>query len=223
MPSYDNFLDMDTGLLKNPAREKIVLTLKKNGNMSVDDLSREINITPMGVRQHLLVLERNGIVEYITKKHGVGRPGFLYKLTESADDIFPKAYHEFALNLLIYIENTDGKDRINEIFRIRYKRILAEKTRLLSGRDNLSGRVHALAEILQKDGCIVELEEHSGFFRLKQFNCTISKIACRFKEACNYDLQLFKKIIGEDVLREQCLSDGDQACVYVIPKKLEEN
>lgn len=210
---------MESTLISNPTREKIVLTLKKKGDMSVEALSREVNITPMGVRQHLLVLERNGIVEYITRKHGIGRPDFIYRLTESADDIFPKSYQEFALNLLMNIEENDGRQKVDELFRRRYERVLTEKKRLLSGKDSLSDRIYTLARILQEDGCIVEVEEDSGHFTLKQFNCPISKIAFRFKEACKYDLHLFKKLIGEGVVRQQCLSDGAKACVYLIPKK----
>ncbi|MCL4475122.1 MAG: transcriptional regulator [Nitrospirae bacterium] len=209
---------MDTGLIDNPTRKKILLALKKNGSMSVDDLSDEVKITPMGVRQHLLILERKGAVEYITRKHGVGRPGFLYRLTETADDLFPKSYQTFAMDILTELERLDGKGKIDEIFRRRKERIASEIRRLLSGKETVSERLHALSDLLQRDGFIVDLEENATSFKLKQFNCPISKVALRFKEACTHDLQLFREIIGEGVSREQCLSDGDQACVYVIPK-----
>lgn len=206
-------------LTENQTRKKILLVLKKKGSMSVDGLSKEVSITPMGVRQHLLILERNGIVKYVTKRHGVGRPGFLYKLTEKADDLFPKAYQEFSIDILTDIENHDGKDKIEGLFKRRRERIVAEMMKLLSGIDNLSDRLPAFAELLQNDGCIIELEENSNHFWLKQFNCPILKIALRFREACNHDLQLFREVIREDVVRQQCLSDGDQACVYAIAKK----
>lgn len=209
---------MNTGLIDNPTRKKILFSLKKNAHMSVTSLSKELSITPMGVRQHLLILERNGIVEYFARKKGVGRPGFFYRLTDSADALFPKAYEEFALNLLTDIEENDGKGRINEIFRRRHERTLSENTSLLSGKHSTTDRLAALAEVLQKDGYIVEIEENGRYFRLKQFNCIISKIAFRYKEACKYDLQLFKKLLGEDVTRQQCLSEGASACVYLIPK-----
>ena len=209
---------MDTGLIDNPTRKKILLALKKNGSMSVDDLSDEVKITPMGVRQHLLILERKGAVEYITRKHGVGRPGFLYRLTETADDLFPKSYQTFAMDILTELEHLDGRSKIDDIFRRRKERIASEIRRLLSGKETVSERLHALSDLLQRDGFIVDLEENATSFKLKQFNCPISKVALRFKEACTHDLQLFREIIGEGVSREQCLSDGDQACVYVIPK-----
>jgi len=218
MYNYVIFLRMDTAITDNPTREKILLTLKKKGSMSVDGLSREVNITPMGIRQHLLVLERKGIVEYVTRKHGVGRPGFLYRLTETADELFPKGYQDLALDILSDLERTDGKDKIDQLFKRRKERLAAELTPHLQGIDTLSGRVHSFSEMLQKNGYIVELEEHPTLFRLKQFHCPILKVARRFKEACDYDLQLYRELIGETVRREQCISDGGQSCEYVIPK-----
>jgi len=209
---------MDTGLTNSPTRKKILLALKKNGSLSVDELSDEVKITPMGVRQHLLILEQKGAVEYITRKHGVGRPGFLYRLTETADDLFPKSYQTFAIDILTELERLDGKGKIDEIFRRRKEKISDEMMRLLSGKETVSERLRALTDLFEQEGFISELEENDANFKLKQFNCPISKVALRFKEACKHDLQLFREIIGEGVSREQCLSDGDQACVYVIPK-----
>jgi len=209
---------MDTGLTDNPTREKILLTLKKKGSMSVDGLSKEVNITPMGIRQHLLVLERRGIVEYVTKKHGVGRPGFLYRLTETADELFPMGYQDLTLDILSDLERTEGKNKIDGIFSRRKERLAAELTPYLQGMNTLSARVYALSDVLQKNGYIVELEEHPTLFRLKQFHCPILKVARRFKEACDHDLQLYRELIGETVRREQCISDGDLSCEYVIPK-----
>jgi len=209
---------MDTSLTDNPTRKKILLALKRNGNMSVEDLSQDVNITPMGVRQHLLILEKSGAVEYITRKHGVGRPGFLYRLTETADDLFPKSYQSFVMDMLSDIEINDGTMRIDEIFRRRKQRAALEMKKQLSGVHNLSARLHSYTDLLCREGYIAELEENRKYFRLKQFNCPISRVALRFKEACAYELQLHKEVIGEDIVREQCLSDGDQACVYLIPK-----
>ena len=81
-------------------KDRIIMMLKKVGGLTADDLSKRIGITPMGVRQHLIALERKGIVNYDARKHGIGRPVFIYNLTEKADDIFPKIYGEFSLGLL---------------------------------------------------------------------------------------------------------------------------
>ena len=209
---------MKEDLLDNTTRKHIILALKKHGGLSVEDLSREVSITPMGVRQHLHILERNGIVDYITKRQGIGRPSFLYRLTEGADELFPKDYAEFSIDILKDIEEKEGKKKIEEIFSRRKERILAQKIKTFGAQRDLSSKVSSLLEMLQEDGGIVELEETDTHFMIKQFNCPISKIAANFREVCAYDLQLYQKLIGAAVTMEQNLAVGGQACVFAIPK-----
>ncbi|HAM53641.1 MAG TPA: ArsR family transcriptional regulator [Nitrospiraceae bacterium] len=203
--------------MENQTRKSIVLALKKQGSLSVDDLSGEVHITPMGVRQHLLVLERSGVVEHMTRKQGVGRPVFLYKLTDKADNLFPKAYSDFALDILREIEEKDGKRKVDELFRNRNDRILSERIKTFSGK-SLSERVAHVAEILNEEGAIVEVEETPKYFRLKQFNCPLAKVASVYKEACASHGQLLQELAGATVTLQQCMAEGAQSCVYVIPK-----
>lgn len=210
---------MNSELTENPTRRKIIVTLKKNGEMTVEDLSKVINITPMGVRQHLLILERNGIVEYVTKKQGVGRPGFLYRLTESAENLFPKTYQNLAIDILTDISEREGREKIMEIFRRRKERLYNEKIGLLSEKSHLKDKLTTLAEALNREGNMVEIDEDDKYFKFKQYNCPIHKVAKRFKEACVNDHELMKELLGvRDILHKERISDGSQACVYLIPK-----
>lgn len=210
---------MNSELTENPTRRKIIMTLKKKGEMTVEELSKVINITPMGVRQHLLILERNGIVEYVTKKQGVGRPGFLYRLTESAENLFPKTYQKLAIDILTDISERDGREKIMEIFRRRKERLYNEKIGLLSEKGHLRDKVATLADALNREGNMVEIDEDDRYFKFKQYNCPIYKVAMRFKEACINDHELMKDLLGvRDVIHKERLSDGSQACVYFIPK-----
>lgn len=210
---------MNSELTENPTRRKIIVTLKKNGEMTVEDLSKVINITPMGVRQHLLILERNGMVEYVTKKQGVGRPGFLYRLTESAENLFPKTYQNLAIDILTDISEREGREKIMEIFRRRKERLYNEKIGLLSEKSHLKDKLTTLAEALNREGNMVEIDEDDKYFKFKQYNCPIHKVAKRFKEACVNDHELMKELLGvRDILHKERISDGSQACVYLIPK-----
>jgi predicted ArsR family transcriptional regulator len=203
---------------ENPARERIVLLLKKKGPLSIEDLSGHMGITPMGIRQHLLSLERKGFVDYFAKRHGVGRPAFLYRLTEKADDFFPKAYHEFTLNALRDLERNEGRDKVEDLFRWRKERIIRERREALSNKKSLREKVYAIGDILESDGYLVELDEDDNSYILRQYNCPISKIASEFKEVCRYQLQIYRDLLRKDVMRPECISDGNPSCTYVISK-----
>jgi len=212
------FWKMVTFVSENATREKIIFLLKKKGPLSIDDLSRLMGITPMGIRQHLISLERKGFVDYIARRYGVGRPAFLYKLTGKADDLFPKAYHTFILNTLKELEKKDGRDKVEEIFRWRKERMLRDKAEAISEKKNLQDKVYALKDMLESDGYLVDLDMDDKNFILKEFNCPIAKVASEFREACKYELQTFRELLRKDVTRQECMAEGSPSCTYVIPK-----
>lgn len=207
-------------LNENPTREKIILLLKKRGPTSIDDLSRELNITSMGIRQHLLSLERRGLIDYVSKRHGIGRPAFLYRLTEKADELFPKTYDKFLVNLFKDIEKHEGQEKIEEIFKWRRNRIIKDAKDALADRKTSYDRVNGLKDILESEGYLAELNDSNNHYNLKLYNCPIYKLANEFKDVCRFDLQMFRDLLGKDVNREECITDGDPSCTYTIPKNI---
>ncbi len=202
---------------ENSTRNSIIHLLKKSGGLTIEELSKSINITPMGIRQHLLSLEKKNIVTYIAKKHGIGRPGFVYMLTDSADALFPKAYDKFAIEILKDIKAHDGPEKLDSIFRRRKDKQLDIIKDALAGLETLDSTVNGLKNLLESEGHFVELTRSNGHYYLKQFNCPVNKIAAEFKDICRYELQLYRELLGEQVTREQNITEGSPACSYKIP------
>ena len=206
-------------LNENPTREKILMLLKKQGPMPIEAISNELKITSMGIRQHLLSLERRGLIDYVTKKQGIGRPAFLYKLTDKADNLFPKAYHIFIIDTLKDIEKNEGRDKIDEIFRWRKIRLIKDTKDALSDTKEFDEKVYGLRDILESKGYLVELDEGDNDYTLKEYNCPIFQVASEFKEACKHELQFYKDVLGREVKRNECMTEGDPSCTYNIPKR----
>lgn len=203
----------------NPTRQKIIMLLKKSEHMTVANLSGKMGITPMAVRQHLMTLERKGIIDYTAQKYGIGRPVYLYKLTEKARDIFPKSYGLLINEILRTIEDTDGRKKIDKIFRIRKDLHLSEMGKDMEGIGSMHDKVKALSKMLDKQGFMCELEETDAGFRLKQFNCLLHGVASEFPEACKYELELYSELLGQDIIRTQWQREGAPSCIYEIPRK----
>lgn len=209
---------MNFFLDENSTRKQIILLLKKTGGMSIDELSKIIDITPMGIRQHLLALEKKGIVTYFSRKRGIGRPGFVYTLTDAADNLFPKSYENFALGILRDIKKHEGQEKIDKIFTWRRERLLKLKREALSNKDSLEEVLNVLKQQLESEGYIVEIAKNSKNYHLTQYHCPIHKISSEFKEACRHELQLYRDLINKDVTREQAISEKAPACHYLIPR-----
>ncbi len=198
-------------------KDKIIMLLKKTGGLTADELSREIGITPMGVRQHLIALERKNIINYETKKHGIGRPVFVYKLTDSADDIFPKSYPGFALDLLSDLEAMDGRAKIEALFEKRKERLLKERGKLLS-RHDFHAKIRALSNLFEEEGYFVELKDEGQYYALNLYNCPLSRISNRYREACNSEVELVSELLGKTAVVEKAVPIGDTFCSVQIPK-----
>jgi len=202
----------------NSTRRSIIHHLKRTRGMSIDELAREINITPMGVRQHLLALEKKGLVTYVAKRQGIGRPGFIYMLTEAAGDFFPNSYDTLSLEVLRDIKKHDGPEKIEKIFLWRKERMLRTQREVLAGLDNIDDRLKALRQHLVSSGHFVELSRNNGHYHLKQFHCPIHKISVEFREACKQELQMYRELLGKNITREQTIAEGATSCLYIIPR-----
>lgn len=200
-----------------PSRQKIINFLKRADWMTVSELSKKVGITPMAVRQHLLALDRQGIVRNVVKKTGIGRPVFLYGLTERAEGIFPKSYGKFINEVFSTIVELEGSEKLEGIFRRRKERILRDKFHVLAELSDPRERMSNLAEMLNQEGYMAELVEQEDGLALKEFNCPISEISANYSEPCKFELELYREILGEEVQRKECLREGGTSCTYVMP------
>ena len=75
------------------SQEKILQRLKTRGEQSVKILSNQLDMTTMGVRQHLAELENKGFVTQTREeKQTRGRPVHLWRLTQTGHQRFPDGY-----------------------------------------------------------------------------------------------------------------------------------
>jgi len=131
------------------ARE-VVLALKKRGEARASEIAEALGITPSGVRQHLSALRADGLVAYRTIHAGPGRPKFAYFLTEPAEALFPKTYHELTNEFLEHLEEEDPELLVRLFERRRQRRVEATRKRLAG--KTFDEKVAVLARILDEDG-----------------------------------------------------------------------
>ncbi len=201
-------------------RRKILEHLKLNGAMTADELSAALNITAMGVRRHLTTLERDGLIHYKTVHQKLGRPSYLYSLTEHGDELFPRTYAPFAESLLETIRAVDGEaglarlfDKRTGLLETQYRARLADKT--------FQERVAELAKIRTEEGYMADWEQSDReTFLLREHNCAICQIARQCSSVCAHELELFQRVLNDaDVAREKHIMNGDWTCTYVIRRK----
>ena len=205
----------------SPLRREILATLRQNGPMSPDRLAGLLGASRTGVLQQLRALEEVGLVTRQTVRHGVGRPRHLYDVTPDAQGLFPANYGALATGLLEAISAVGGDDLVEEVFRARRQQIALRVRTQLDERcapdATLADRVRELAVLQDGQGylCRASVEE-DGTIRLREHNCAIYHVAMGHPAACGAELELFRDVLGVDVVRESHIATGDRACVYRV-------
>ncbi|MBI3750121.1 MAG: helix-turn-helix domain-containing protein [Chloroflexi bacterium] len=209
------------GASASTLRRSILLHLRQAGPTSPDGLATALGASRTGVLQQLHALEAANLVRHATERHGVGRPRHLYDVTPDAQDLFPADYDGLAAGLLAAIAEVGGPDLIEDVFAARRRQIGHRLRQTLAGRVHPGGsvvdRVRELAVLQDEAGYLAELViGEDGTIRLRENNCAIYHVARETSAACDAELQLFRELLGEDVVRESHIASGDRCCTYRI-------
>jgi len=202
-------------------RREVLVRLRRDGAATPDQLASAIGASRSGVLQQLRALEATGFVSRQTVRHGVGRPRHLYDITDEAQELFPTNYGGLAAGLVSAINAVGGDALVEQVFIARRRQIGDRVRRELDDRIGaeapLAERVRALAVIQDEQGYLADaLLGTDGTIRLREHNCAILDVARGESAACEAELEMFREVLGADVVRETHIASGDRCCTYRI-------
>jgi len=196
-------------------RQQILDYLQRHGRATVKELGQLLRLTSTGIRQHLTVLERDGLVLAREERGRVGRPTLVYTLTEKAEALFPSSYDELAIALLEEIRASEGSERLYQLLQRVAQRMAETFWERVQGK-SLDQRVKETALILQEQGCLVDWEQRDGEFFLHEFTCPFSKVAKQDSSVCTLHLELVRLLTAADTRLVRSLLRSERACTYRI-------
>lgn len=197
-------------------RAQILQLLRRQGQMTAAELSEALGIGAVGVRQHLALLDRDGMVQTVGVRRGVGRPSHLYALTEQAAGLFPKRYDRLALDAIGFVEAQGGGQAVDQLFAARRLQLGKQLAPRLAGRDR-AGQVAELAAILTEQGYMCEYhQEPDGSFVIAEHNCPVDCVARDYPQACDHELKLYEDLLGVPLVREELIAEGGNCCRYRV-------
>jgi DeoR family suf operon transcriptional repressor len=202
-------------------RRALLELIKRQGEVAVDRLAAGVEMTVSGTRQHLVALERDGLIAYREVREGPGRPRHLYSLTAAGDALFPRAYAELTNELLEYVESEDPK-LLERIFDRRGQRRL-EQARARTAGLAFAEKVGAVAQILDEDGYLADFERRAdGAYVITERNCAVLSVARRYRHACGSELTFLQAALPEaDVERIAHQLTAGHVCAYEIRPRLD--
>ncbi len=190
-----------------------ILDFLKRRDASVDELSSKLGISSTATRQHLAILERDGLIKRMAIKEKMGRPKIFYSLTEKAEKVFPKAYSDFFKWIIRDIIDREGAERMREMM----ARLGAKQASYYRERLNGAGDVESVVELLNELGTFAEMEREDGKIIIKEYNCLIYEISMEFGELmCVFDMNFIGGLLNTRVELKNCIAKGDRFCSFAF-------
>src|SRR4051794_20489851 len=102
-----------------------ILALLRSQPRTVDELAAELALTDNGVRQHLTVLERDGMIRHrgVRRGPGAGKPAAIYELHPEAEPLLSRAYAPVLATLLEVLADELPTQQARRVLRETGRRI----------------------------------------------------------------------------------------------------
>lgn len=190
------------------------LQLNKRG-LSVDELSRRLEITRNAIRQHLAALENAGFVtQNLTRPTG-GRPEQLYILTETGSEIFPRHYNWFAQLMVESIKQESGAEALRENLNTMGTDVAKKLLVQHSGLESQQQKLEKLSEIMNQLGYSTRsVGVIDGAPIVEADNCIFHDIAVKNPEVCQFDLALLSTFTDSTINHQECMATGGHVCRF---------
>lgn len=203
-------------------KQKLLNLLKKEREMTIEEIMVNFNISEIAVRKHLRELEHDYYIEKNSVKQKIGRPYHVFKLTKQGHQIFPNQHEKLPLELLKDLEAIQGREAVSQLLEHRMMREKGNLQKEMATED-FDKKIKKVAEIQDDKGCMVEVKENeNGDYEIIHYNCPIANIATTYHEICKNEKNMYNDIFPEsDVVSTSRITAGDHCCKWVIkrPKK----
>jgi predicted ArsR family transcriptional regulator len=195
-------------------RGRIVMLLRRSGR-TVEELANSQGLTDNGVRAHLAVLERDGIVRQrgsVRRGSGGGKPAYVYELTPKAEDLFTKAYEPMLRRLLDVLAERMGPEDTDALLRAVGRGLAEGKT---IPTDGTRARLEAAVAVLNELGGLAQLEERDGAYVIQGYSCPLAALTPDHPEVCRMAETLVTEVAGVPVYERCDRSERPRCCFEV--------
>lgn len=200
------------------SRQQQILTLLLNSaeGMSIDEMAVHLEISRTAVKQHLVALEKQELVQEAALNSGTGgRPARYYSLTTQGINSFPKQYAWFCNLLLDEIADTMSTAELESMMwrlGVKLANSLASKFSNMPPKEKLT----ALIELMQSLGYHARLDQTGTGINIQAINCVYHDLAQKHPEICQFDLALMTTLLNKPVQQSSCMAKKDCDCRFAI-------
>lgn len=199
-----------------PSRQQILVNLKQQGEATAGELALALGLTPVTIRHHLSLLEREGLVRppEIRRKAGRGRPEKVYCLTTAAQAQLPRNDPDLLTHLVAALSQSLDEDGLRSL--------LAEAGRHYAAAVGGGWPVSAPSRraltyrFLEARGYLPRWESTEGEAQLHFGHCPYSPLAQAQPNLCAFDEALLARLLGRRIRITRRIALFEPDCTLLV-------
>ena len=200
-------------------RLEIINKLKRTQGLSVGELAEQLGMSYMGVKQHCVDLESEGYLDTWRRAKGIGRPEMVYRLTERTHGLFPSASNGTTISLLENAKALYGPAAPEKLlFSLFQKKAEAYQAKVKA--DTIPERAAKLTRLRDTEGHMAEIEQDAAYIRIIEHHSPIHDLLKAFPIVARLETELFTRVLGTSVQREEAHASGLYRCVFTLHAKV---
>ena len=203
---------------KQQTRDIILHAIKETNEATVEDLALAAGVSPVTVRHHLNSLQAEALLTARSVRRKVGRPYYVYSLTEKGHELFPHKYARLSTRLLDELKARFPKEVVNDIFIGVVRRIVTDQQANFEQMP-FEQKLDYLVELLGKEGFLARWEKQGNAYHVIEYSCPYTAVGQEHREVCNLDTNLIIAVLGDNnVQQHSCMLAGDSCCQFTVTK-----
>ena len=208
-------MKLTTGNGKLNTREVILQTLKSTNQAKVDDLAEAANVSPVTIRHHLNSLQADNLIEVGSVRLKVGRPYYVYSLSEKGHELFPHKYVSLTKRLLDELKEHLPAETVTKLFSGIVQNIIDKHRGKFESLD-AEKRLPYLVDLLSEEGFLADWDNQGDEYKLTVYSCPYFSLVETHSEICQLDRELIFSVLQGPVTQHGCIIDGDTRCEFTF-------
>jgi len=200
---------------KLSTREVILDAIKQSNEATVESLAIAADVSPVTVRHHLNSLQAESLLQTRSVRRKVGRPYYVYSLSDKGHELFPQRYMSLSSRLLDELKVQFPSGTVDELFNGVVHQIVDDNRKDFEGL-SVERRLDFLVKLLAEEGFLASWELSGDKYILTEYSCPYFSVGQRHDEVCTLDRQLVQIILDTEVEQESCMLHGDSQCQFTF-------
>lgn len=198
---------------KKSTRNVILHSIKLSPQATIEELALAADVSPVTVRHHLNTLQADGLIEVNSVRRKVGRPYYVYSLSEQGQELFPQRYFSLTNRLLDELKARLPETVVNDIFIGVVKSLIQEHKSEFEGL-SFEERLNYVIALLAEEGFLARWERTNEGYQIIEYSCPYISVGQKHQEVCTFDKELMLTVLDVPIQQHSCMLNGDDCCHF---------